>query len=362
MKNILFLFPIILLAGCQTQAPANQNPPRDEIVDQVFVPKEDLTEAQENKEEVSPTAQAEMVQDQVPLEPAPPYSVGELLDLEVPGSDFTIGQVLDDNAIYTRYYITYVSDGLKISGIMNVPKATTEDPGPWPVLFLNHGYIDTAVYTNGRGLKREQDYFARNGYVVIHSDYRDHAQSDKSTIREELGDRGYTKDILGGIAAFKSLNPEFAHVNQIGLLGHSMGGGVSMNALVARPESIQATVLYAPVSSDYQDNLLKWGLDRLTQEKLTQVQDVDGQWSAEKMAPYSAFTYFDRARSPVMIHHGDRDADVPIQWSKDTLKRLTEAGKEVIYHEYSGERHEFGPAWTTFMQRNVAFFDEHLKK
>lgn len=245
---------------------------------------------------------------------------------------------------------------------MNVPKGTAEDLGPWPVLFLNHGHIDTAVYTNGRGLKREQDYFARNGYVVIHSDYRDHAQSDKSTIRAELGDRGYTKDVLGGIAAFKSLNPEFAHVNQIGLLGHSMGGGVSMNALVARPESIQATVLYAPVSSDYQDNLLKWGLDRLTQEKLAQVQDADGVWDADKMAPYSALTYFDRVQSPVMIHHGDRDADVPIQWSKDTLNRLKDSGKDVTYHEYPGEAHEFGPAWTTFMQRNVTFFDEHLKR
>jgi hypothetical protein len=29
-------------------------------------------------------------------------------------------------------------------------------------VILNHGYIDPAIYTNGRGLKREQDYLARN--------------------------------------------------------------------------------------------------------------------------------------------------------------------------------------------------------
>lgn len=292
----------------------------------------------------------------------PPYSVAALLDKEIPGSNFTIEQVLDENEVYTRYYITYVSDGLTISGIMNVPKATASDPGPWPVLFLNHGYIDTRVYTNGRGLKREQDYFARNGYVVVHSDYRDHAQSDKNPVpRDELGESGYVNDVIGGIVALKALAPEFANLEQIGMLGHSVGGGVTMRSTVVRPEMMQVAVLYAPVSSDYLDNLLRWGLDLVDPSKLAQIQDDAGEWDSVEIAPYSPMTYFDRIQVPIMIHQGDQDEAVPVQWSRDTRDRLAEAGKDVTYHEYPGEAHEFGPDWTTFMERNVAFFDEHLR-
>ena len=357
MKKIISISLLTFLLGCTHTDQLEENLSRTEIID--YIP---ASETQE------PILETENAEDEVKISVAeektlyPPHSVGALLDAEIPGKDFTIGRVLADNAVYTRHYITYISDGLKISGIMNVPKATTDDPGPWPVLFLNHGYIDPAVYTNGRGLKREQDYFARNGYVVIHSDYRDHAQSDKNPVgRDKVGESGYTRDILGGINAIESLNPDFAHVNQVGLLGHSMGGGVTMKAAVARPEQIGAMALYAPVSSDYKDNLLRWGMNRILPSELEKIQDAGGQWDGELIAPYSAMTYFDRIEAPVMIHHGDRDADVPIQWSKDTLNRLTKAGKDVTYHEYPGEAHEYGPQWQTFMQRNLDFFDQLLK-
>ncbi len=336
------MFAVIVLSGCFSGESRKENVARDEIVDVVSS---------------NPVVAVDQRDDVVPE-----HSVAELLDREIPGKDFTIGRVLADNAVYTRHYITYVSDGLTISGIMNVPKSTASNPGPWPVLFLNHGYIDPAVYTNGRGLKREQDYFARHGYVVIHSDYRDHAQSDQNPVsRDKVGESGYTRDIIGGIAAFKSLNPDFAHVNQIGLFGHSMGGGVTMRAAVARPEIVQAAVLYAPVSSDYLDNLMRWGLDRIAPEEAAKVKDVDGVWDLDLIAPYSPMTYFDRIQAPIMIHHGDRDADVPIQWSKDTLNRLKALDKDVVYHEYAGEGHEFGPQWTVFMQRSKDFFDQELK-
>lgn len=356
-KNILLLPCLIVLVGCLHSSVEQNNvvnKSHNEVIENELPIDTDIGVSLDKNPAIE---QITRNADQVP-----PYSVEALLDKEISGSDFTIGRVLDENVVYTRHYITYVSDGLTISGIMNVPKATATDPGPWPVLFLNHGYIDPRIYTNGRGLKREQDYFARNGYVVIHSDYRDHADSDTNPIpRDKVGESGYGNDIIGGIAAFKSLNPDFAHVNQIGMLGHSMGGGVTMRVAVARPEIVQAAVLYAPVSSDYLDNLSRWGLDRIAQSEVVKLRDDEGRWDKEKISPYSPQTFFDRATTPFMIHHGDRDKDVPIQWSKDTLNRLMDADKEVIYHEYPGEGHEFGPAWTTFMQRNVAFFDKHLK-
>lgn len=86
---------------------------------------------------------------------------------------------------------------LKLSGIMNIPIGD----GPFPLLVLNHGYIDIRYYTNGRGLKREQDYFARNGFAVIHPDYRNHAFSDKADEEPYDFRFGYVRDVITSVLA-----------------------------------------------------------------------------------------------------------------------------------------------------------------
>ena len=43
--------------------------------------------------------------------------------------------------------------------------------------------------------------------------------------------------------------------DRMAMLGRSMGGGVTLNALVARPGLVDAAVIYASVSSDFLDNL-----------------------------------------------------------------------------------------------------------
>ena len=86
---------------------------------------------------------------------------------------------------------------------MNIPKGD----GKFPLVILNHGHIDTDIYTLGRGLKREQDYLARNGFAVLHTDYRNHAFSDKdlSIIEEKTLGRSakYGSDSINSIYAVR---------------------------------------------------------------------------------------------------------------------------------------------------------------
>jgi hypothetical protein len=103
-----------------------------------------------------------------------PVSLPALMDRQYDGRALRARQVLARTDAYTRYYATFRSGSLRISGVMNVPRG----PGPFPVVVLLHGYIDPAVYENGQGLLREQDYLARRGYVALHVDYRGHAGSD----------------------------------------------------------------------------------------------------------------------------------------------------------------------------------------
>ncbi|MBI4119130.1 MAG: alpha/beta fold hydrolase [Parcubacteria group bacterium] len=273
------------------------------------------------------------------------------------GRELKLGPVLAKNEFYTRYFITYQSGDLTISGIMNLPHGA----GPFPVLILNHGYIDTAVYTNGRGLKREQDYLARRGYAVLHSDYRNHAFSSKDPEADMKFRLGYVEDVINAVYAVKNSNMASLNKEKIGMLGHSMGGGIAINVLVTQPDLVKAAVLLAPVSADWKDNFEKWGDNRaeLTQKLIAVYGEPET--NLEFWNNISAINFLDKIASPVMIHHGDRDEAVPITWSDKLAARLKENQKDVTYYTYAGEPHEFALAWNTVMQRTADFFDLYLK-
>lgn len=286
-----------------------------------------------------------------------PISIQALAAQNLNGTDLNLGRVLGENSRYTRYYITYNSGLLKISGIMNVPKGD----GPFPILILNHGYIDPAIYTNGRGLKREQDYLAKQGFVVIHPDYRNHAESDDDPEADVNFRFGYAMDVINLIGAVQSSDLEFFDKNKIGMLGHSMGGGVGWVVMTAKPDLVDAFVLFAPVSADAQDNFDRWLVRR--PEVAGRILEKYG--TAEANPDFwkniSPVNFFDDIQSPIMLHHGTADADVPVAWSDEFALILQDKNKQIIYHKYEGQPHEFTTSWGEVMQRSTDFFKQNLK-
>jgi len=284
-------------------------------------------------------------------------SLPTLFNKEFDGSDLRLGRVLEENSSYTRYYITYKSGDLTISGIMNVPKGN----GPFPALVLNHGHIDTSVYTNGRGLRREQDYLARAGYVVLHPDYRNHADSGKDE-RDALAVRlGYMEDVINAVYALKSSGLAYIDTVNIGMLGHSMGGGITLSVLVSQPDLVKAAVLYAPVSGDMRKSYERW-----IARQSNNIEEITGTYGSPAEAPefwnnISAETFYDRVTAPVRIFHGTADASVPLEWSRETQSRLQAAGAAVELTVYDGAPHEFTTDWPSFMQSTKEFFDSRLK-
>lgn len=273
------------------------------------------------------------------------------------GRNLTLGAVLAKNSAYTRYYITYESNGLTISGIMNIPKGE----GPFPVLILNHGYIDPKIYTNGRGLKREQDYLAREGYVVIHPDYRNHAESDKVRGVDESLRLGYAEDVVNAINAVHNSDLPYFDKDNIGMLGHSMGGGVALQIMTTLPDIAKAYVLFAPVSADARDNFDKW--IRRGRPAAQTILEKYGDFEANPAFwdGISPINYVDKIDDPVMYHHGTLDDSVPLEWSERAAEAMRQAGVDVTLYTYEGEPHEFINAWPLVMQRTTEFFDEHLR-
>jgi dipeptidyl aminopeptidase/acylaminoacyl peptidase len=287
-----------------------------------------------------------------------PDSILAMSEKKYHGSDLKLGKILEDNEIYTRHSVSYKSEGLKISGIMNIPKGS----GPFPVLILNHGYIDPKFYTNGQGLKREQDFFARHGYAVLHSDYRNYAQSDFDPQNEIRPRSGYVEDIINAIESVKKSDLQMLDKENIGMLGHSMGGGIALNIMVIKPDIAKAYALLAPINSDYKVNFDKWVRSDWSDtaqefiEKYGEPQENPELWDS-----LSAKNYFYKVSSPVMLHQGTSDDQVPVEWSRELNEMLKKENKNITYYEYPGEGHTFINAQSLVTQRTLQFFDSNLK-
>lgn len=294
--------------------------------------------------------------------PAPlhqtPTSIEDFRTMTLSGTNLVIGKALEQNSAYIKHFITYHSNGLKISGTFAIPKGT----GPFPLIIQNHGYIDPDIYTNGRGLRREQDRLARAGFAVLHTDYRGHAQSDANptaTGSYENG-LGYAVDSANAILAVRALHDPRINAEHVGMLGHSMGGGVTLQILVAHPELIDAAVLYAPMNSDAWENFNRWNSDQEYAPATLAAFGGTKEESPDAWAAISPASSLKMIEDPIIIFQGMLDEDVPVAWSDDLDAKLDALNKDVRYIVYPKEGHEFSTNWNHFMDTIIEFFKERL--
>lgn len=286
-------------------------------------------------------------------------SLPALMEREYAGRGLRLGEELGSTDSYRQYAVTYRSGRLRISGVLDVPRGK----GPFPALVLAHGYIDPDVYVTGQGMRREHDWFGRRGFVTLHVDYRNHAGSDDDP-RAELGLRlGYTEDVINAVHALRRW-PGPVDDGRVGLVGRSMGGGVTYNVLAVQPGLVDAAVVFAPVSSDTVDNFERWtrpdpGRSPLAEQILRRYGEPRA--NPEFWRDVSPRTFFDRVSEPVLIHHGTSDDSCPIRWSRRTAAAMRAAGVDVRLRVYRGEEHAFGPQWTLAMERTTRFLRRELR-
>ena len=179
----------------------------------------------------------------------PPVSLPALMRKDLGPTRIVRQGLLGTADAYTRHAVTYRSGDLTISGVLLVPTGK----GPFPGIVLNHGYIEPSIYVTGQGLAREQDWLARAGFAVLHTDYRGHAGSDPAPDLDRETRLGYAEDAINAVRALR--REPYVDPERMAMLGRSMGGGVTLNALVAKPGLVDAAVVYASVSSRFLDNL-----------------------------------------------------------------------------------------------------------
>jgi dipeptidyl aminopeptidase/acylaminoacyl peptidase len=282
------------------------------------------------------------------------------------GDRLRLGAVRERTPAYTSYDVTYRSrtttrrgeESYAISGVLNVPRGR----GPFPAVVLAHGYIDPAFYVRGQGMTRERGYLAARGYVALHVDYRNHAESDDDPLFQTRMRLGYSADVINAVKALRRSTDVPVDDDRVGLFGRSMGGGVVLKALEAEPGLVQAASAWASVSSLEGENYDRFirpdpedaGLrDQLTRRYGTPEQNR-AFWRANSSRPY-----LDRITEPVLMVHGRFDDTCPPRWAVATHRALTTAGVNTQLAWYD-DGHAFGPAFNAAMGRTVHFFDRRM--
>jgi dipeptidyl aminopeptidase/acylaminoacyl peptidase len=315
------------------------------------------------------------------------FTIDGLRQHEYQSGDIHIRETLDEeNEFYTSYLIDYPSDGLTITGVMQIPVGE----GKFPVIVMNHGFFSRSVYNSGDGTDRSSAYLAQHGYITLAPDYRSWGDSD---IGASFFYSGLVIDVINLINAIPSI-PE-ADPERVGIWGHSMGGGVTMKVLTIlggnagagspRPV-IRAGVLYSTVSADDLDIINRWGMgcfgDIATGEQIIGCNSSDvipidlplNVQNAYRFAASDADTLkriaplynLDGVTAPIQIHYGTEDgkfiSGTPPEWSVKLTQALRDAGKQAELYQYDGEGHSFiGQPWFDFMNRVLRFFDENVK-
>lgn len=361
MKKFLLVFLVLLVSACQSSA----GTPAPQLVVTIIPDTPTPTK--------SPRPTATLTTEQA----MQPYTIEGLRDRDFEHGEITVRETLLESPHFTRYLIEYPSDGLTVTGILQIP--TIGEP-PYPVIVLNHGFFSRYVYTSGDGTDRAAEFLNRRGYLTVSSDYRTWGGSETG---ESLFYSGLAIDVVNLMNALPSI-PE-ADPERIGMWGHSMGGGVTLKVLTI-DSRIKAAVLYSSVSADFADIIERWGpgcVGDVYEGELAlgcNSSDIlpldsppdliasyfDATTDPVMLRAVSPLYHFDSVSAPVLIAYGTEDgktsAGTPPEWSKKMYEVFLEAGVDAEILAFQGEEHSFiGDPWFQFMAKTQLFFDRHVK-
>ncbi len=276
---------------------------------------------------------------------------------------------IDENASYTSYLTNYISDGLKINGLLTIPTGTVPKGG-FPAIVFVHGYIPPQEYNTMQRYVDYVDYLARNGFVVFKIDLRGNGNSQGQASGAYFSS-GYVIDTLNAYAALQ--NASFVNSKEIGLWGHSMAGNVVLRAMTVEP-TIPATVIWAGAVYTYIDQRefgihdpsyqtpRVTGTQRINRESIFQIVGTPSAQSKfwHEVAPT---TYLNDLKGAIQIDHALDDNVVSIKYSEELNALLNKTDVPHEFYTYPTGGHNIsGPSFDLAMQRTVQFFKKYLNK
>lgn len=180
----------------------------------------------------------------------------------------------------------------------------------------------------------------------------------------------YAIDVENAISSVKKLKD--ANPERIGMWGHSLGGNITLRALVIGKD-IKAAVIWAGVVGTYDDLTNRWRRSapfQLSQReqfsKRPGRQDLIDKYGTLDQNPQfwqsiDPRFFLKDISAPIQLHHGLADQTVPWEFSQGLKNDLEKQGKIVEYYTYEGADHNLSGPFNIAMQRSVDFFNKYLK-
>ncbi|MBD3245071.1 MAG: alpha/beta fold hydrolase [Candidatus Moranbacteria bacterium] len=315
----------------------------------------------QKQENLHPETQGILKNQKKPQEQKPhPMEIEALRQREYRAGDLTIKETLKDGSNYHRYVAYYFSQGLKIYGLLTIPKTPMPKNG-YPAVIFVHGYIPPKNYSTINSYPTYQDTLAKAGFATFKPDLRGHGNSQGEAKSAHYSEK-YLIDTLYAIEYLKNhskVNPE-----KIVYWGHSNGGEIGLRVAVIS-QDIKAYSFWAGVVGSYEDMLetynkkihflnLKERDNPLVNKYGLPSQNPDF-WNG--IDPY---TYLTDIKAPIQIHHAGADKSVPIELSISLKNELEKINKEVEYFKYQGDDHNISKNSTQAFQRTIEFYRKYL--
>ena len=298
--------------------------------------------------------------DQTVNKPLEKYSIESLSRSEIPAGKITVTDIIQENEKFDSYKFMYdflptleVSETKTTTGLINMPKGDNKKP----LVLMIRGWAPQENYTHGVGTWRASEFFADNGFITVAPDFLGYADSDENSADIfETRFQTYTT-VLSLIESLDQIS--LWDGENLFFWAHSNGGQILLTTL-AVTEKDYPTTLWAPVSVFFPYSVLYYTNESSDRGKLIrgELSKFEELYDPDK---FSFDFYLDKIQAPLQIHQGTNDSSVPARWNNDLTQKLRTLEKEVNYYVYHGADHNLRPDWNTVVQRDLNFFNQHLK-
>ncbi|MFH1601512.1 MAG: alpha/beta fold hydrolase [Candidatus Shapirobacteria bacterium] len=283
-----------------------------------------------------------------------PYSFEALGEREYAGSEIKIEKEISKEENFTSYLFSYLPDGQKVTGQLNLPQKA----GKLPAVIMLRGYADKEIYFTGLGTRKAAGALAENGFITLAPDFLGFGGSDPETTDVLLNRFKRPITVLNLIASVKTL-PE-ANPDQIFLWAHSNGGQIALSVLEIS-QFAYPTSLWAPVTESFPECIINYiDQDNLTPDSQKVLEAINNFTKSYDPQKYSTTSYYGKIKAPLLIHQGGADYLVPAEWQEKLIKELNSLNKEVNYFYYPRSDHNLEPDWDLVVQRDLEFFQNFL--
>ncbi len=158
-----------------------------------------------------------------------------------PGSELVIEEKLSPGSNYDRTIVSYLSEGLKDLRVSDGTQGEKPATG-WPMIFKLWLHPASAVPQQSERYIAYTDAFSAKRLYALRPDYRGRGHGfSKESLANSYASPAYTVDVLNAMASV------MAHLdadpNRVGMWGHSMGGSITLRAMVVT-DTIKAGVIW----------------------------------------------------------------------------------------------------------------------